>query len=491
MSRIPKIVHRIWFGDKSIPDEYNKWWMAWQRQLVDYEFITWTDNDIKNLPLIYDKINEARNYAEKSDVARYEIIRIYGGIYLDCDFIPLNLLNIDEIESDFIRIESNNIVTSDENNEVVSIVSCSNGFFAAAPNHPVLIEATRLIKNVYFDKNSDRVDTVQKTGPIFWGKVVDGLGETLPASSLIPYSYEEPFSVIFEKDLQDTFAIHVWGNSWVTHGFQKYKFEKIAKYGDISAMEEISHKTGISQDEYDRLMNHYSILRETRYNITKMCTVYPLANEILSANISPTLYEPYKFFYYIFECRARIIDDSFDFIQIGCSSYEMNQFIRPTIINFDPKLGIIENDISTARTFWKSVKNNNNISIYTIGSGDDDLLRRISDPSYCNLIASSCQKHEVLIISLHDENCLILKSIIKNNNVGRVIIGIDSSKNGVQDIKLLLPRHKVFQFKNIYVAYRVDILYDYCLHLFIEYGIPNIFSKTINYIFPPGRNTAL
>lgn len=491
MSKIPKIVHRIWFGDNPIPDKYNKWWKAWQRQLVDYEFITWTDKDIEKLPLICDKINEARNYAEKSDVARYEIIRIYGGIYLDCDFLPLNLLNLDEFESDLVRIESDTLVTTNETNDVISITCCSNGFLAATPNHPALIEATRLIKETHFDSKSDRVDTVQKTGPIFWGKIVDGLGETLQVSSLIPYTYEEPFSVIFERDLTNNFAIHVWGNSWVTHGYQKYKLDQIAKYGDLSAMEEIVAKTGISQTEYDALIKHYARTKETRYTITKMCTIHPLIDEFMGAEINPTLCDPFKFFYFIFECRSEIVEDTLDFVQIGCSNHEMNRFIRSTIINFDPKLDVIENDMASAQAFWRSLRHNDNLSMYTIASGDEKLLKDTSDPRACDIIAASCQIHEVLIISLPDEECLILKNLAQNDKIGRVVIGFIPAEKGISEIEALLPRHKIFAFNKIYAAYRIDIFYDYCLYLFVEYGIPNIFSKTIKYLFPPGRTSTL
>lgn len=139
----------------------------------------------------------------------------------------------------------------------------------------------------------------------------------------------------------------------------------------------------------------------------------------------------------------------------------------------------------------ENLRKNENLSIFTIPSEDGAFFKNSIDPERSNLIAASCQKHEVLIISLPDEDFLILKNIVNNNKIGRVVFGFVPLKNGISDIKILLPTHKIFVFNNIYAAYRIDILYDYCLHLFVEHGIPNIFSKTIDYIFPPGRASAL
>lgn len=489
MSSIPKIVHRIWFGPNDIPDKYNKWWQAWQRQLVDYEFITWTDEDIDKLPLVRDKIHEARNYAEKSDVARYEIIRLHGGIYLDCDFLPLNFLDLDALDTDFIRLENDIISTSDHNGPV-EIVSCSNGFFAAAPNHPVLAEATRQIRNVVFDPEYKSVDTVVKTGPVFWGKIVGNEGTKIPMSSFIPYSYEEPFSAIFEKDLSSTFGIHVWGNSWVTHGYQKYKLDKMARFGDISAMDEIIEKTGITQKEYDDKIKFFRKLKETRYIITKLCTENPMANETINANISPNPFRAFKFFYYIFEYRSQIVKEQYNFIQIGCESDEMNRYIRPTLINFDPHIIVIENDLSLVGKLWRNLRKNSNLSVRTISAGNETILRNTNDQNACAIIADSLPSHEVTIISTKDENLLLLKNLIEFGKISKIIFGLMAPGIDEHTISEMLPGHKVFTYGNVYAAYAKSIFHDYCLFLFAEYGIPNIFSKTIDYIFPPGRIAA-
>lgn len=46
----------------------------------------WTDEHVARLPLFnraeYDK---ATNYGAKSDILRYELLYVYGGVYVDCD----------------------------------------------------------------------------------------------------------------------------------------------------------------------------------------------------------------------------------------------------------------------------------------------------------------------------------------------------------------------------------------------------------------------
>lgn len=92
--RIPRLTHRIWWGSP-LPDEF----AAYGRQLVtlhpSWNHLLWTDPD--DLPLLVNQ--HLFEFAERiypddalrfrADVARYELLWHFGGIYLDTDVEPL------------------------------------------------------------------------------------------------------------------------------------------------------------------------------------------------------------------------------------------------------------------------------------------------------------------------------------------------------------------------------------------------------------------
>ena len=103
--KIPKIIHQIWIGPKKLPNKYKNWMKSWLRFNPEYKYILWQDKDIEKLQMINQKeYKKAKNPGIKSDIARYEILYLYGGIYIDTDFeclgqIPNSLLKYDFVSS--------------------------------------------------------------------------------------------------------------------------------------------------------------------------------------------------------------------------------------------------------------------------------------------------------------------------------------------------------------------------------------------------------
>ena len=83
---IPRIFHRIWLGPKPLPDYAVEYGAGWLRHHPNWEIRLWTED---NLP---EMVNRKRfdagagHYGFQADVLRLEIMRQYGGIYLDTDF---------------------------------------------------------------------------------------------------------------------------------------------------------------------------------------------------------------------------------------------------------------------------------------------------------------------------------------------------------------------------------------------------------------------
>ncbi len=74
------LVHRFQKNIKSLET-------TWIKNHPDWEYKLWTEKEIDALSLknreMYDY---AVNYGEKSDIARYEILYRFGGVYVDTDF---------------------------------------------------------------------------------------------------------------------------------------------------------------------------------------------------------------------------------------------------------------------------------------------------------------------------------------------------------------------------------------------------------------------
>jgi mannosyltransferase OCH1-like enzyme len=83
--RIPRIIHQIWLGSE-VPEKYHCLQESFKQFHPDWEYCLWTDEMINTLQLINkDVYDSSTNYGEKSDIARYEILYRFGGVYADMD----------------------------------------------------------------------------------------------------------------------------------------------------------------------------------------------------------------------------------------------------------------------------------------------------------------------------------------------------------------------------------------------------------------------
>lgn len=85
---IPKIIHHVWPGDDPFKEKFHKFRFSWLEQHPDWTFYFWRlDNLPKKINPEVREILLNKNFAitPKSDILRFEILRLYGGIYTDTD----------------------------------------------------------------------------------------------------------------------------------------------------------------------------------------------------------------------------------------------------------------------------------------------------------------------------------------------------------------------------------------------------------------------
>lgn len=126
---IPKVIHFIWLGG-DFPKHYYPIVDGW-KQKTNFDIEIWNDekadkflSDKKSL----DIFKRSKSFGVKSDVLRYEILNVFGGLYTDTDFLCCS--------DSFSSIHDNvsfyaGICHAKE-------VQINNGIMACAPNHPIV-----------------------------------------------------------------------------------------------------------------------------------------------------------------------------------------------------------------------------------------------------------------------------------------------------------------------------------------------------------------
>lgn len=101
---IPKIIHRVWFGTKPFPDKFLGFVYGQTHICKEYSSMFWEEENTRAhfpymLPSSAEMLSDTRlNPVIKSDILRYEALRLFGGIYLDTDIEVLR--NFDELLSE-------------------------------------------------------------------------------------------------------------------------------------------------------------------------------------------------------------------------------------------------------------------------------------------------------------------------------------------------------------------------------------------------------
>jgi inositol phosphorylceramide mannosyltransferase catalytic subunit len=219
--RIPKKIHMIWFGSKP-PVFVKTMFESWKKFHPTWKVKLWNEEEAKGYGL---KNNEAfttaKNYGEKSDIFRYELLEREGGIYVDTDFECLK--PFDELcqTADFFTGLA--YATGEP--------FVYNGIIGASPHHPIMKRAVEQLSKGNGDSSFQRI--LYTTGPHFFTK---SFMETVwPANNApgnigtvvaFPISYFYPFPDTERGNFHDTelakktwvcadtYAIHYWKISW-------------------------------------------------------------------------------------------------------------------------------------------------------------------------------------------------------------------------------------------------------------------------------------
>lgn len=243
--KIPKTFHFIWIGPKDFPKGSLNNLASWIEKHPEWVFKFWTD---RSRPLPHPKIKLERisndfldtlnfcyqnsdNYAEKSDILRYEILKKEGGVYIDHDVICFN--NLDSL------IENHHFFCGLEPPHQPigsSSISICNNIIASVPDHPILESTIQKVKDRWerigkmypgTDKDSTIYRVFYRTFSSFEEAVFEHVkNHFLYKSVVLPARY---FNSLGQQ--KGLFANHTYDGTWYQNSdpFEKLLVERLFK----------------------------------------------------------------------------------------------------------------------------------------------------------------------------------------------------------------------------------------------------------------------
>jgi mannosyltransferase OCH1-like enzyme len=208
--KIPRIIHQIWLGGP-VPEKYKIWLESWQN-IKGWEYRLWTDKEVEQLSLFNsDLYQSAPNYGEKADVLRYELLYLFGGLYVDTDMYCTN--------PDFFEFahQQYSFYAGIEPIEACDF-SIGNSIMGSAPGHPLMEKIVTDLKD--FVANCNHTGTVEKTGPRYITSQLYKHISLLGNDGLVfPPTFFYPITVVERSELPhilkpENAGIHFYESSW-------------------------------------------------------------------------------------------------------------------------------------------------------------------------------------------------------------------------------------------------------------------------------------
>lgn len=119
---IPKIIHHVWPGNDPFKEKFYDFRFSWMKYHPDWTFCFWRLDNLPqeiNLSIKTALLDPSFSITPKSDILRFEILRIFGGIYVDTDM---------ECLKSFDNLRENNLFAGyEDDHETIcpSVIGCS------------------------------------------------------------------------------------------------------------------------------------------------------------------------------------------------------------------------------------------------------------------------------------------------------------------------------------------------------------------------------
>ena len=214
--KMNKVIHQIWLGGE-MPEKFKNYTQTWKNLNPDFEIKVWSEKELLNLNLENEELFNTPNmsFSEKSDIARYELLYKFGGVYCDTDFLPLKPIN------EFLEQFKENVLT-------FKIKGCLGTvgaiLISKEPHNEIFKDLIMSLPENY--KNNIDKGVLRRCGPVYLDNILskhEGKFLSLGNEYFYPYGPRNPDRKIFESmsydELKLTFpkaiAVHQWTGSWL------------------------------------------------------------------------------------------------------------------------------------------------------------------------------------------------------------------------------------------------------------------------------------
>lgn len=192
------IIHQMWVQGIPIPDQIAQMMGTWQWFHPRWEYRFWHAGNMIELANqdLWDRAAEISPDAPEqfqSDVARYEILHQFGGVWVDADFVCQKPID------DLMGVET-------WAGQVGAVLN--NAILAAPAGHPMLYDLiAKLPANVA--RHKPEAGNTVKSGPQFFTPIARRHKITeYPARYFFPFRWDE-----LGSELHGEYGTHMWGNA--------------------------------------------------------------------------------------------------------------------------------------------------------------------------------------------------------------------------------------------------------------------------------------
>ena len=177
MDIINNQIHHIWFGSSFPPDNLHNTW-----DIEGFKNKLWTYKEYENLikphtpvPGLMEEALKKKRFNQWSDIARLEILYLYGGIYIDSDIVCYKGYNLKTLFEREVEGEHHIVLSQEKKNLISNSFICCSQY-----NHIIL----KLLKAIHKNINTISEGVVWKTtGPkmltsfLLRNKYISGKGD--------------------------------------------------------------------------------------------------------------------------------------------------------------------------------------------------------------------------------------------------------------------------------------------------------------------------
>lgn len=231
---IPRIIHSFWFSEDPKPSLYQRCLDSWKKYATDFEIKIWNLETYKpGKCLFFDQAIEHKNWSFASDYARADILRRFGGIYMDLDVEMLRSIEDLLYNDAYMSFES------------LERIECGSGM-GARPGNQIIEEICESYEKRPYLKADGTWDN--STCPVRYTQVIekhglkkDGSFQFVEDITIYPFEVLTGKSfdtgIIYNTDL--SYSVHHHNGSWIpgqAHRAINDRYEKIQRFLEIKGI---------------------------------------------------------------------------------------------------------------------------------------------------------------------------------------------------------------------------------------------------------------